>query len=88
MISSRISLLREQVPSGGVKHNKSVTRKKRWKDEMTQPNPTAKDMFEIAREAFFGTVKTSLAGDTNLVPKDSVLTNPFTITAKTGIVEG
>ena len=55
---------------------------------MTQANPTAKDMFETAREAFFGTVKTSLAGDTNLVPKDSVLTNPFTITAKTGIVEG
>jgi hypothetical protein len=55
---------------------------------MTQANPTAKDMFETAREAFFGTVKTSLVGDTNLVPKDSVLTNPFTITTNTGIAEG
>jgi hypothetical protein len=80
-------VLREQVPSGGVKHNKSVTRKKRWKAEMTQANPTAKDMFETAREAFFGTVKTSSAGDTNLVPKDSILTNPL-ITTNTGIVEG
>ena len=55
---------------------------------MTQANPTAKDMFETAREAFFGTVKTSSVGDTDLVPKDSVLTNPFTITTNTGIVEG
>jgi hypothetical protein len=54
---------------------------------MKQANPTAKDMFETAREAFFGTVKTSSVGDTNLVPKDSVLTNPL-ITANTGIVEG
>jgi hypothetical protein len=55
--------------------------------EMTQANPTAKDMFETAREAFFGTVKTSSAGDTNSVPKDSILTNPL-ITTNTGIVEG
>ena len=54
---------------------------------MTQANPTAKDMFDTARETFFGTVKTSSVGDTNLVPKDSVLANPRTIT-NTGIVEG
>jgi hypothetical protein len=53
---------------------------------MKQANPTAKDMFETAREAFFGTVKTSSVGDTNLVPEDSV-TNPL-ITTNTGIVEG
>jgi hypothetical protein len=55
---------------------------------MTQANPTAKDMFDAAREAFFGTVKTSSVGDTNLVPKDSVLISPLTITTNTGIVEG
>jgi len=54
---------------------------------MTQANPTAKDMFETAREAFFGTVKTSSVDDTNLVPKDSVLTNPL-IATNTGSVEG
>jgi hypothetical protein len=54
---------------------------------MAQANPTAKDMFETAREPFFGTVKTSSVGDTNLVSKDSVLTNPL-ITTNTGIVEG
>ena len=86
MISSRISLLREQVPSGGVKHNKS-TGKRDGRTEMTQANPTAKDMFETAREAFFGTVTTSSAGDTNSVPKDSILTNPL-ITTNAGIVEG
>ncbi len=54
---------------------------------MTQANPTAKDMFESSlREAFFGTVKTSSVGDTNLVPEDSA-TNPL-ITTNTGIVEG
>ena len=55
---------------------------------MTQASPTAKDMFETAREAFFGTVKTSSVGDTNLVPKGSILANPLTITTDTGIVEG
>ena len=54
---------------------------------MTQANPTAKDMFEAAREMFFGTVTTSSASDTNSVPKDSILTNPL-ITTNTGIVEG
>ena len=54
---------------------------------MKETNPTAKDMFETAREAFFGSVKTSSVGDTNFVPDDSVLPNPL-ITINTGIVEG
>ncbi len=30
-----------------------------WRFEMTQQNQTPEDLFEKAREAFFGTVKTS-----------------------------
>ena len=43
-----------------MRHSKSVRRKPREsRTEMNKVNPTADDLFEKAREAFFGTVKTS-----------------------------
>jgi hypothetical protein len=67
---SKISMLRERVPTGGVRHNKSAGRKLRTRGaEMKQANPMGEDMFEKAREAFFGTVKTS--------PKPSALPAEF-----------
>jgi hypothetical protein len=65
-----MSTLRERVPTGGVRHNLPVERKLgAWGTEMKQANPTGEDMFEKAREAFFGTVKTP--------PKPSALPAEF-----------